>query len=166
MERLIDLMKIDDWDLDWQDRYYFKKPLTLPAGTVLTTKLVYDNSADNPENPNQPPRAIRWGRQSDDEMGSVTLQVVAAKNSQTAQLETATREYLVAGVTNRFRRNGVSNLLMQLDSNKDGKLQKSEAPPRLAKSFQLLDRNKDGGLDESELKILSRFIGRFGRDRE
>ena len=162
--RSIDLMKIEDWDLDWQDRYYFKEPLKLPAGTVLNTKLVYDNSEDNPENPNQPPKTIRWGRQSDDEMGSVTLQVVAAHASQTVQLEQATRQHMVASVTNRFRRNGVASFLMQLDSNKDGKLQKSESPPRLAESFELLDRNKDGGLDRNELQVVSLFIRRLQRD--
>ena len=32
-------MDIQDWDLDWQDRYQFKKPITLPAGTMLKTKI-------------------------------------------------------------------------------------------------------------------------------
>ena len=66
-------MQIDDWDLDWQDRYLYAEPVNLPAGTVITTDIVYDNSADNPENPYQPPQRIRWGRQSNDEMGSITL---------------------------------------------------------------------------------------------
>ena len=43
-----ELLKIDDWDLDWQDRYYFKKPIVLPAGTEISTELVYDNSATIP----------------------------------------------------------------------------------------------------------------------
>ena len=45
------LMKIDDWDLDWQDRYQFAKPVALPAGTTLYAEIIYDNSVDNPETP-------------------------------------------------------------------------------------------------------------------
>ena len=79
------LLEIDDWDLDWQDRYYFKDQITLPAGTVLTAELVYDNSTANPENPNYPPQEIRWGRQSGDEMGSVSIMAVAAKRRTTGR---------------------------------------------------------------------------------
>ena len=35
----MDLLKIDDWDLDWQDQYQFEKPLDLPAGSKLTTRI-------------------------------------------------------------------------------------------------------------------------------
>jgi hypothetical protein len=41
--------------------------------------LLYDNSADNPRNPSSPPKRVWWGEQSFDEMGSVTLQVVAVR---------------------------------------------------------------------------------------
>lgn len=148
------LLEIDDWDLDWQDIYYFNETITLPAGTVLTTELVYDNSADNPENPFNPPRDIRWGRESTDEMGSVTLQAVAVDESQRPHLESALRRYFYASLT----QGDLIQLLMQLDTNRDGGLQRSEAPPRMADRFQLLDRNGDQKLDPSELEIIRRFL--------
>ena len=162
----LDLMEIVDWDLDWQDRYYFKQPVKLPAGTVLQTRLVYDNSADNAENPHQPPQPIRWGRQSTDEMGSVTLHVVADNERQRPQLESALSSYFRETVVNRFRGgNGMLKLLQQLDSDGDGKLQRSEAPPMLGKNFALFDTDRDGSLDPTELKNVAEVASRLGLGR-
>jgi mono/diheme cytochrome c family protein len=62
------LIYIDDWDFDWQGTYYFKDPVPLPPLTRLELTAVYDNSAANPKNPNQPPKEVRWGEQTTDEM--------------------------------------------------------------------------------------------------
>src|SRR5712692_7643557 len=51
------LISIPDWDFRWQDVYRYAKPFVLPAGTVLSMRFTYDNSADNPRNPSRPPRA-------------------------------------------------------------------------------------------------------------
>ena len=150
-----DLLKIDDWDLDWQDRYYFKKPIVLPAGTEISTELVYDNSANNPENPNSPPKEIRWGRQSGDEMGSASLLVIAAEESDRPQLESSMRRYVVQSLT----QGNFVDLLMQLDTNRDGGLQRDEAPPRMLRRFDMLDRNGDGKVVPEELQILERLSG-------
>jgi len=39
-------------------------------------RYVYDNSADNPRNPQQPPKRARWGQRSSDEMGDLWIQVL------------------------------------------------------------------------------------------
>ena len=162
--REITLMQIDDWDLDWQDRYLYAEPIDLPAGTVITTDIVYDNSADNLENPYQPPQRIRWGRQSNDEMGSVTLMVVAANEGQRTDLEVALRTHFASSIVDRFTKGtGAKLMLLQLDENRDGKLQKSEAPPRLgSRFFEILDQDSDEALDATELGRLTELIERFG----
>jgi hypothetical protein len=71
------LLWIQNWDFNWQDRYNYKKPFLLPKGTRMDVRLVYDNSTDNPRNPSNPPKRVWWGEQSFDEMGSVTVQIVA-----------------------------------------------------------------------------------------
>ena len=58
------LLWIDRWDFAWQDSYFFKTPVRLPKGTRLDVEIVYDNSAENPRNPNSPPMRVRWGRGS------------------------------------------------------------------------------------------------------
>ena len=66
--RTQDLIKIDDWDPDWQNTYYFEKPIALPKGSVVKVVAHFDNSADNPRNPNQPPKLVTWGEATTDEM--------------------------------------------------------------------------------------------------
>ncbi|HZN91111.1 MAG TPA: hypothetical protein VFB81_00345 [Myxococcales bacterium] len=62
------LIAIDDWDFNWQGRYLFKDRVRLPKGTVLHLQATYDNSADNPNQPSDPPRLVTWGEQTTDEM--------------------------------------------------------------------------------------------------
>ncbi len=70
------LIRIPDWDPNWQAVYRYKEPVFLPQGTVLSMRYHYDNSAANPRNPNQPPRRVRGGNQAADEMAHLWLQVL------------------------------------------------------------------------------------------
>ena len=65
------LLWIKDWDFNWQDGYLYKQPFTLPKGTRIDVTITYDNSAENPRNPNNPPRRAVFGEQSFDEMGAL-----------------------------------------------------------------------------------------------
>lgn len=62
------LVDVQDWDFNWQLIYELEKPLRLPAGTVLKVEASYDNSKDNPFQPFDPPRLVRWGEETKDEM--------------------------------------------------------------------------------------------------
>ncbi len=66
--RVEDLVKIPDWDFNWQNTYWFEKPLDLPKGTVVRVVAHYDNSASNPRNPNRPAKFVKWGEATTDEM--------------------------------------------------------------------------------------------------
>jgi len=70
------LLWIDDWDFNWQGQYHFAKPVALPRGTELELVGIYDNSADNPRNPNSPPRRVRFGPASTDEMIGCHIQML------------------------------------------------------------------------------------------
>ncbi len=81
------LVRIPDWDLNWQAIYEYKQPVSLPKGTVVEMRIVYDNSASNPRNPNDPPKRVRAGDRSRDEMGHVWLQLLPeAKDEQGARV--------------------------------------------------------------------------------
>ena len=62
------LVEIENWSFDWQDTYHFEKPVPAPIGSVLRLRCVFDNSAENPNNPNEPPQAVSWGERTVDEM--------------------------------------------------------------------------------------------------
>jgi peroxiredoxin len=65
---VIPLIRIDDWNFFWQDHYVFREPVRLPAGSRIELVATFDNSADNPDNPHSPPRWVRFGEESGDEM--------------------------------------------------------------------------------------------------
>lgn len=71
-----DLILIKDWDFNWQGDYQYKEPVSLPKGTRLAMHFTYDNSADNPRNPNHPPKRVKYGLQTTDEMGELWFQVL------------------------------------------------------------------------------------------
>jgi tetratricopeptide (TPR) repeat protein len=80
------LIAIADWDFRWQHVYRFATPLRLPKGTTLSMRYVYDNSAANPRNPQQPPARARWGQRSSDEMGDLWIQVLTRDDDDLARL--------------------------------------------------------------------------------
>ncbi|HKR35272.1 MAG TPA: redoxin domain-containing protein [Steroidobacteraceae bacterium] len=61
------LLSVPKYDFNWQTTYTFKTPKQVPAGTKIVHTTVYDNSVQNPANPD-PNRMVPWGEQSFDEM--------------------------------------------------------------------------------------------------
>ena len=61
--------------------------MKLPRGTVIKVEGYYDNSADNPKNPNNPPKDVRYGNNLSDEMLGCSLQVIAATRDDLRQLK-------------------------------------------------------------------------------
>jgi uncharacterized protein (TIGR03437 family) len=62
------LINVPDWDFNWQGTYLYKNAINLSGGSTLKLTCNFDNSADNPRNPNNPPKAVRWGEETTDEM--------------------------------------------------------------------------------------------------
>jgi hypothetical protein len=63
----------------WQMSYRLAQPRLLKAGTELQAVAWYDNSRDNPHNP-EPAAAVRWGEQTYDEMMVGFFDVAVAAN--------------------------------------------------------------------------------------
>jgi hypothetical protein len=80
--RTIDLIQIRDWDPGWQASYFFEKPVSLPKGTVVKVVARYDNS-DHARNPNSPPKRVKWGPGSTDEMCVGYIAVVKSRQDLT-----------------------------------------------------------------------------------
>jgi uncharacterized protein (TIGR03437 family) len=62
------LININDWDFQWQGTYNYQRPIAMPGGARIQMTGVYDNSTDNPLNPNMPPKPVQWGEETTDEM--------------------------------------------------------------------------------------------------
>ena len=70
------LIHIRHWNLNWQAVYRYASPVSLPKGTTIAMRYSYDNSDENPANPNDPPRRVVGGNRSSDEMAHLWLQVL------------------------------------------------------------------------------------------
>jgi tetratricopeptide (TPR) repeat protein len=70
------LIHIPQWNLNWQAVYRYAEPVRLPKGTKVNLRYVYDNSEENPMNPNHPPARVLGGNRSSDEMCHLWLQVL------------------------------------------------------------------------------------------
>jgi hypothetical protein len=70
------LIRIPDWDRNWEAVYRYRAPVFLPRGTVISMRFHYDNSASNPRNPNHPPKRVAAGNRVRDEMGHLWLEVL------------------------------------------------------------------------------------------
>jgi hypothetical protein len=62
------LLRIDDRDFKWQDEYALEEPMKLKKGSRVELSVRYDNSAENPRNPANPPVPVRWGEKPTNEM--------------------------------------------------------------------------------------------------
>lgn len=62
------VIRVKNWDFHWQGFYLFPKAMVVPAGTTIYGETVYDNTEDNFDNPNSPPKEVRVGEGTTDEM--------------------------------------------------------------------------------------------------
>jgi hypothetical protein len=64
----VKLIRINNWDFEWQGFYTFPKLVKIPAGHTLKSLHLFDNTTANPNNPNSPPKTVTAGEGTDDEM--------------------------------------------------------------------------------------------------
>lgn len=88
----VDLVKIPDWDFNWQGYYYFPRYIVAKAGSVVHATATYDNTADNPTNPSNPPKFVSWGEGTTDEMYFLPILSVPYQDGDEDVLFTATDE--------------------------------------------------------------------------
>jgi len=109
------LIHLPDWDFNWQETYNYQRPFVLPKGTRIDVSIQYDNSADNPRNPSNPPKRTQFGEESFDEMGMVGIVVTAVhtedeellQKSLVEQAQGAIRKGLADGTVKRYMENQV-----------------------------------------------------------
>jgi hypothetical protein len=68
------LVNVPKYDFNWQTTYVLREPLLLPAGTRLESVAHFDNSVNNPSNPD-PSVPVKWGDMTTDEMHIAFLEL-------------------------------------------------------------------------------------------
>lgn len=69
------LLSVPRYDFNWQHTYDFAEPVSAPAGSRVDLTLWWDNSAENPSNPD-PNREVGFGQPTTDEMGFGFMQFI------------------------------------------------------------------------------------------
>ena len=138
------ILSVPNYDFNWQRTYEFVEPKLVEPGARLVHTTWYDNSANNPGNPD-PNRNVPWGQQSWDEMLYGAFSYTYVNETTEAPLH----DKMLADTTQSFG---------FMDKNFDGKLTMAELPDRwkkrLASSFKRADADGDGGLSIKEMHRL------------
>jgi len=152
------LLAMPRYDFNWQREYTFAEPLKIPAGSKLIAHYWYDNSKQNPANPDAS-RTIVWGDQSWEEMFYTAIRYRWLD-------ETATK------LTNYDELMDQTRMLGMFDDSMDGKIQKAELKGELGEKllphFAQMDANKNDGIENAELQAALKvmFANGGGRRRE
>ncbi|MEQ1829988.1 MAG: redoxin domain-containing protein [Pirellula sp.] len=136
------LMDVPKYDFNWQTEYRLSERKKLPKGTRILCDAVFDNSAENLNNPD-PNAQVTWGDQTYEEMmiGYFHISVpVDAKLGRAPEMQKTAAQ-----------RPSPSQIFEALDTDRDDKLLKNDIPKQLIPMFDRLDKNKDGVLERSEL---------------
>ncbi|MFO0944641.1 MAG: redoxin domain-containing protein [Planctomycetota bacterium] len=142
-EKILDVPR---YDFNWQTNYELAEPLDVPPGAKVRCVAHWDNSSDNPANPD-PSANVTWGDQSWDEMMLGFFDVaVKIDREQLAKEKVAPRLESAGTMEDRAK-----DMLASMDENGDGKVSMNELPQRFRAFTVLIDRNRDGGVDDTEL---------------
>jgi mono/diheme cytochrome c family protein len=76
--RVEELLWVPDYNFDWQFLYEYEEPKLIPAGSKLHMTWWFDNSADNPFNPD-PTVDVVYGEATTDEMANARIYFAPAK---------------------------------------------------------------------------------------
>ena len=91
------IIDIPQWDFHWQSTYLFPNPVKLPSGYSLNVEAVYDNTTDNPENPNDPPNDVHLGDGTTDEMMLVYFYYTPYQNGDENIDQTNLKDIVLSG---------------------------------------------------------------------
>jgi hypothetical protein len=83
------LLSVPNYDFNWQTMYRLDKPVQVPAGSELYCAGAFDNSSNNPSNPD-PDRTVYFGDQTFDEMFIGYMGYALKEKGLAQEYETAT----------------------------------------------------------------------------
>lgn len=155
------LLLVPTYDFNWQHSYELTDPLPLRDFSDLEFAATFDNSADNPTNPD-PSEFVTWGDQTWQEMAVTFLSVARPVTAEsTAQVtRKVARQPPEADIkeADAFARDYVR----RFDKNKDGKLTYRELPNSV-RMFGWFDHDGDGVISHEE--ILQESLARMRNPR-
>ena len=168
------LFYINDWDFNWQNNYFYQNPMRLPAGTKINGIVTFDNSENNPHNPSNPPRRVKWGLESTDEMGSVNFTAVPVSEGDLNRFKDSVRDQFVDEARRMADRRlssrsggNVSNRFRDRLRSRGGNTSRNRSQlggdwrSKLGSRLKELDKNNNGEIEANEIDEQSKRYIRF-----
>jgi hypothetical protein len=137
------LIWIKDWDFNWQGSYRYQGAVKLPKGTRLDMEYTYDNSAANPHNPSNPPREVKFGEETTNEMAFAFVSLTMPKPEDVAEFRRGTRAEFIASM---------------LEHGVDAEALGPQRAMQLNLLLNAFDRNHNGKIDPEERDALVQFL--------
>ena len=144
------LLDVPQYDFNWQLEYRLAEPLRITAGSRIELSAWYDNSSDNPANPD-PTKTVRWGQQTTEEMMLGYIEFVHQDEKLLTEgdtIEDTSSPPPAAADQARYRR--LMRLMFdRVDKDRNGIVSKAELPSPLL--YRRMDVNQDGVVNRDDL---------------
>lgn len=147
------LLRVPDYDFNWQHWYGFTQPLELDQIESLKMSVTFDNSENNPFNP-APSDYVTWGDQTFEEMAVAFYDVATDLHAPVAargplQELTDEQKEILKRRTIEF----ADQFVKQMDADQDGVIERDECPATFQRwGFGRFDHNRDEILDREEIE--------------
>lgn len=152
------LLEVPSYDFNWQHNYQLTSPLPLRQVDRLRFKATFDNSADNPNNPD-PNEYVTWGDQTWQEMAVTFIGVAQPLKAQAltrSKQERKRNNLLRAEQREQWQREAeqfAARYIARFDSDGDQRLSAHELPASVRMfSFHHFDHDSDARLSHDEIK--------------
>ncbi len=152
------LLKVPQYDFNWQHTYELSEPLRFTDLKSLELTTTFDNSKANPFNP-APEEYVVWGDQTWEEMSVAFLEVAKPLKRDVAamalaEVQTPSKQ---ADEPSSGQIEFAAHFLSKFDANKDGTVSVAEVP-RIVKdySFNQIDSDRSGVITRDELITAAR----------
>ena len=151
------ILDVPRYDFNWQHTYELESPLLLDTVKRLNVMVSFDNSKNNPFNPD-PNEYVLWGDQTWEEMAVAFLEVAKPLNpTSNDSLKSSIESRAIASQEDPKSIAFADKLLQKYDRNRDGQLTKEEAPQIIRDySFKKLDADSNGIVTRDEIVAAAR----------
>ena len=156
-----DLLRVPNYDFNWQHNYELTEPLDLSSVKNIKTEFVFDNSEANPFNPD-PSSYVTWGDQTWEEMAIAFFDVSRPRKPKLDAPEhqaDASGEKAVSDKVQKKAEKLADEFMKKFDTDGDGLLQRDDVLLTMqARAFRRSDLDRNGSVDREEL--VKQFIAR------